>query len=125
MENNDYNNNNVETNYQPQPGATMVNPTYDPNYEQVASGFLKKAITAAILAGFPIASIIGMIMGTSNRSAILSYLDRGGLHTTKVKVCSIVSRAAFFGGLGFTILYAFYFLYIVLIAMVACAGIRR
>ncbi len=123
MENNNYNN--VETNYQPQPGATMVNPTYDPNYEQAASGFLKKAITAAILAGFPVASIVGMIMGGSNRKAILEYLDKGGLHTTKITVCSIVSRAGFFGGLGFTIFYAIYFLYIVGILLFACAGMRR
>jgi hypothetical protein len=126
MENNEYNNyNNVETNYQPQPGVTMVNPAYDPGYAETASRFLKKAITAAILAGFPVASIIGMIMGTNNRRAILDYLDKGGLHTTRIKICSIVSRGAFFGGIGFTIFYAFYFLYIMLFLVLACVGMRR
>ena len=50
-------------------------------------------------------------MATKNRKALLEYLDKGGVHTIKMKVCSALSRAGRYAGIGYTIFWALYLLY--------------
>lgn len=108
MDNNYYNNQNDPT----------VNNIF---YNEQSKSFLTKAIVALVLASFPIGSIIAMVMGNSNRNAIQDYIDRGGMHTGKIKTSSILSRAAFFVGLGLTIFYGIYFI----ILLFVCSALSR
>ena len=82
---------------------------------------MTKAIVALVLSSFPIGSIVAIVMGHSNRTAILDYLDRGGMHTGKIKASSIMSRAAFFLGIGLTIFYGIYFV----ILLFMCAAMTN
>ncbi|MBR2554908.1 MAG: hypothetical protein IKE94_08635 [Aeriscardovia sp.] len=91
----------------------------DPNYDETVKGFLTKAIVACAICSLPIGSIIAIVMGKTNRQAVLDYINRGGLHTPRVKVCSALSRTAFYCGVGFTILWAFYAVYFTFMIMLA------
>ncbi|MBO7449122.1 MAG: hypothetical protein J6U54_02030 [Clostridiales bacterium] len=108
MDNNNYNN----QQYQPQQQYQQYT---DPNYEAQASAFLKKTITALILAAFPIANIFGVVMASGNIKAILAYLQAGGMHTSKIKTCSALSKAAKYYGIASIIMYAFLCIYYVFI----------
>ena len=83
----------------------------DPNYAFVVKDFLTKAIVSCAISCLPVGSIIALVMATKNRKAILEYLDKGGLHTEKMKVCSCLSRAGRYSGIGYTIFWAVYLLY--------------
>ena len=92
----------------------------DPNYETTARDFLTKAIVSCAICALPVGSIIAIFMGKKNRQAVLDYLNRGGLHTTKIKFCSALSRTGFYAGIGYTIfwgVYALYFLFVILAAI--------
>ena len=54
-------------------------------------------------------------MASKNRTELLDYLAKGGTHTGKIKVSSALSRAGKYGGVGFTCVWAFYFLYLAFI----------
>ena len=82
----------------------------DPQYEEKASGFLKKAVIGLVCASFPIASIVAIILGSGNHKAIVDYVNAGGMHTPKIKTCAVLSKGAFYGGIGMTIFYVVYFL---------------
>ena len=101
MENNNYG-------YQQQ--YQQVQPV-DTSYATIVKEFLTKTIVSCAIASLPVGSIIAIFMASKNREAILEYLDRGGLHTVKVKVCSCLSRAARYTGIGCTILWGVYFIY--------------
>jgi hypothetical protein len=121
MENNE--NNNQQTQYQPvQPQYQQVQPGYqypqqyqyqrfDPNYAVLVKDFLTKAIVSCAISSLPIGSIIALNMATKNRKALLEYLDKGGLHTEKIKVCSALSRGGRYAGIGFTIFWGIYLIY--------------
>ena len=49
----------------------------DPQYEEKASGFLKKAVIGLVCASFPIASIVAIILGSGNHKAIVDYVGIG------------------------------------------------
>lgn len=104
MENNVYQNPNVQI-YQ--------NPNAD--YMEKANEFLKKAIISAAISTLPIGSIIAIGMASRNRQRLLEYLDRGGLHTIRIKFASAISRAGKYSGVGYTIFWAFYLLYFVIL----------
>ena len=88
----------------------MENNIYiDPQYEMKASAFMRKAITGIICAGFPIASIVAIFLGSGNHKAIVDYVAAGGMHTPKIKTCAVLSKGAMYGGIGMTIFYAVYF----------------
>ena len=109
-------NNNYQQQYQqPQYYAPAGYPTFDQNYLNQANALLKSAIIACVLAGFPICSIIAIFKGIGNRKKVLDYLAQGGLHTPRIKICSILSRAATYYGIGSTILYFVMFLYYALV----------
>ena len=109
-------NNNYQQQYQqPQYYAPVGYPTFDQNYLNQANALLKSAIIACVLAGFPICSIIAIFKGIGNRKKVLDYLAQGGLHTPRIKICSILSRAATYYGIGSTILYFVMFLYYALV----------
>ena len=109
-------NNNYQQQYQqPQYYAPAGYPTFDQNYLNQANALLKSAIIACVLAGFPVCSIIAICKGINNRKKVLDYLAQGGLHTPRIKICSILSRAATYYGIGSTILYFVMFLYYALI----------
>ena len=91
----------------------------DPNYDATVKDFLTKAIVSCAICSLPVGSIIAIVMGKSNRQAVLDYINRGGLHTARVKVCSALSRASFYGGIGFTIFWGFYALYFLTVIMAA------
>lgn len=114
MENNNY----QQQQYYQQPQQYYNTPGYqysDPNYLTTANALLKSAIIACVLAGFPVCSIIAIFKGIGNRKKVLEYLDKGGLHTPRIKICSILSRAATYYGIGSTVLYLIMFLYYALI----------
>lgn len=100
-----------------------VEPIDNAAYEEKAKSFLTKAIVACVLAAMPIGSIVAIILGSGNRTAILDYINQGGLHTVKIKVCSALSRAGKYAGIGYTIFWAVYALYMafVMFAIVAAA----
>ena len=113
-------------NYQPQYGQQYNQPVVyqpaDPNYAATAKDFLTKAIVACVIAHIPVGCIISIVMGSKNRDAIMDYLNRGGLHTDRIKVSSCLSRAAKYAGIGFTITWAFYLLYLVVVVGVVILG---
>lgn len=86
----------------------------DPQYEEKASGFLKKAIIGIVCTMFPIASIVAIFLGTGNHKAIEEYVASGGMHTPKIKTCAVLSKGTFFGGIGMTVFYAIYFIFMFL-----------
>lgn len=107
------NNNNIQPQYQ-QPQyqqQPQFQQPYDPNYEATAKGFLTKAIVSCCIAALPIGSIIAIILASGNRKAVLEYINQGGMHTPKIKVCSCLSRAGKYAGIGYTIFWAFYLCY--------------
>lgn len=117
-----------DNNYQPQYNQPQYNqPQYNqpqngyPQYGQPQYGqpypapetpdFLPKAIAAAVMSEFPVASIIAIIVGANNRRRIQDYLAMGGKMTPKVRVSHILSTVGLWLGVGMTILYGFYLLY--------------
>ena len=92
------------------------NMTLDPQYEQKASGFLTKAIAGLVCAGFPIACIVAIFLGSSNHKDIVNYVAAG-------KTCSALSRGAMYAGIGMTVLYAIYFFYMILMILALIFGI--
>ena len=86
-------------------------PQADPNYAAIVKDFLTKAIVSCAISSLPVGSIIAIFMATKNRKALLEYLDKGGVHTIKMKVCSALSRAGRYAGIGYTIFWALYLLY--------------
>ena len=75
-----------------------------------ASAFMKSAITGIICAGFPIASIIAICIGSRNHKAIVDYVASGGMHTPKIKTSAALCKGAMYGGIGMTIFYVVYFI---------------
>ena len=83
-------------------------------YEEKASGFMSKAVAGLICAAFPVASIVAIFLGAGNHKAIVEYIASGGVHTSKIKTCAALSKGSIFAGIAMTILYASYFIFIVL-----------
>lgn len=127
MENNNYNNQQqyqqpqyqqtYQQPYQQQPQYTYQQPN-DPAYMATVGEFLRNAIIACAISSLPVGSIIAIFMATKNRKNLLEYLDKGGLHTPRVKTSSCLSRAARYSGIGCTILWGIYVLYFVLVFVV-------
>lgn len=113
MENNNYQQ--QQYNQQPMYYTTPGYQASDPVYLARANELLKGAIIACVLAGFPVCSIIAIFKGMNNRKKVLEFLDKGGLHTPRIKISSLLSRAATYYGIGSTVLYAIMFLYYALI----------
>jgi hypothetical protein len=116
MENNYYSQQQYNPYGQPQYNQPYGQPQYvqqpiDPNYEEKTKSLLTKAIVACALAAMPIASIVSIIMGSKNRKDVLEYINQCGQHTVKLKVCSCLSRAAKYAGIGYTIFWGFYAMY--------------
>ena len=112
-------NNNYQQQYaqQPQYYTTPGYQAVNQQYLDQANALLKSAIIACVLAGFPVCSIIAIFKGIGNRKKVLDYLAQGGLHTPRIKVSSMLSRAATYYGIGSTILYAVMFIYYVLVIL--------
>ena len=120
MENNQY----QQTQYQQAPyqyQPVQVQQPVDPNYAAAAKEFLTKAIVSCAISTIPVGSIIAIIIATKNRKALLEYLSRGGTHSDRIKLSSALSRAGRYTGIGFTIFWAVYSLYMVIymVGMVA------
>lgn len=116
MENNNY--------QQTQPGYQYPEQyQVDPNYSEKVKGFLTLAIVMCAVSCLPVGSIIAIIKAGKNREDILDYIAKGGPHTTRIKVCSALSRAAKYSGIGYTIFWAGYMLYfaIVIIGVIIAA----
>lgn len=99
------------------------NMTLYSQYEQKASAFLKKAIAGLVCAAFPIASIVAIFLGSGNHKDIVNYISAGGMHTAKIKTCAALSKGSIFAGIGMTILYAIYSLYLILMLLAIAFGI--
>lgn len=97
MENNNYQN----------PSAQIYQNNNE-EYMAKANEFLKKAIISCAISFIPVASVIAMCMASKNRKQLLEYLDRGGLHTIRIKFASALSRAGKYSGLAYTIFWVFY-----------------
>lgn len=70
------------------------------------------AIVAIALSAFPIAGIVAIILGAANKGRINDYLANGGVRTGKIRVSSILSNVGLWLGLGMTIFYALYFIFL-------------
>ena len=92
-------------------GLYESNVYIDPQYEEKASGFLKKAIIGIVCTMFPIASIVAIFLGTGNHKAIEEYVASGGMHTPKIKTSAALCKGAMYGGIGMTIFYTVYFVF--------------
>ena len=88
--------------------APVAVPVVDPAYAETSKDFLTKAIVSCSIASLPVGSIIAIIIASKNRKTLLEYLERGGLHTEKIKVSSALSRAGKYAGIGFTCFWGFY-----------------
>lgn len=116
-----------DNNYQPQYNQPQYNqpqypqpqndyPQYGQQYPAMETpDFLPKAIAAAVMSEFPVASIIAIIVGANNRRRIQDYLAMGGKMTPKVRVSHILSTVGLWLGVGMTIIWGIYFLYFCLI----------
>ena len=93
------------------------------DYLEKANRFLKSAIISSAISFLPVGSIIAISMASKNRKALLEYLDRGGLHTIRIKFASAFSRAGKYSGVGFTILWAGYLLYFLALILALIFGI--
>ncbi len=98
-------------------------PKADPNYAATAKDFLTKAIVSCAISSLPVGSIIAIFMAAKNRKALLEYLDKGGIHTQKIKVSSALSRAGRYAGIGYTIFWACYLIYFLIWISVALFAI--
>ena len=110
--------------YQPQ--YQYQQPQYqqaDPHYAVVVKDFLTKAIVSCAISSLPVGSIIAINMATKNRQAIPDYIEKGGLHTDKVKVCSCLSRGGRYSGIGFTIFWGIYLIYFLIMIFAGVAAI--
>ncbi len=110
MENNQYQQTQYQQAYQYQP--VQAGQPIDPNYSEKAKDFLTKAIVSCAIASLPVGSIIAIFMAKKNREELLAYLASGGMHTSKIKVSSALSRAGRYAGIGYTIMWAVYLLYV-------------
>ena len=95
----------------------------DPAYDQISKDFLTKAIVSCAISSLPVGSIIAIVMATKNRAELLDYLDKGGMHTNKIKVSSALSRAGRYSGIGGTILWGIYFAYFAFVFLVMIIGL--
>ncbi len=86
-------------------------PDKNMDYGEKVSTFLALGIVSVALMSMPIGSIVAIVMGSKNRKSILEYLENGGIHTTKIKVSSILSNVGKYGGIGYTILWGLIMLY--------------
>ena len=125
MDNNNYSQPQYNQTYGQQPYAQAYGqpPVIDPTYESRAKDFLTKTIVSCCIAGIPVGSIIAIFMASNNRKALLEYIAQGGPHTTKLKVCSALSRAAKYAGIGYTFFWAFYLLYFAFFIFAGIIGI--
>ncbi len=94
----------------------------DPNYAVTVKGFLTKAIVSCAISCLPVGSIIAILMADKNRKAILEYIGNGGFHTKRVKICSALSRAGKYSGIGFTIFWGIYLIYMLIVIFVTAAA---
>lgn len=97
----------MENNIYQDPNA-QIRYDYYTDCRKKANAFLTKSIVAFVIAWFPIGSIVGMIMGSKNRAALLDYLSHGGLASLKTKISSALSRTAKYAGIGLTIFWALF-----------------
>ena len=95
----------------------------DPNYPAVSKEFLTQAIVAGAISSLPVRSIIAINMAIKTRKSLLDYLARGGMHTTKIKISSALSRGARYSGIGFTIFWAVWLLYYIFAMLILFFGI--
>ena len=109
--------------------APVAVPIVDPAYAEASKDFLTKAIVSCAIASLPVGSIIAIIIASKNRKVLLEYLERGGLHTEKIKVSSALSRAGKYAGIGFTCfwgfyigIFGFYWLWMLLVFVAAILG---
>lgn len=128
MENNNYSQQQYNPQYQqtyqqPYTPVQQPAPAYDPEYEAKAKDFLTKAIVSCCIASLPIGSFIAIAMATKNRAALLDYIAKGGMHTTKVQVSSALSRAGKYAGIGFSVFWGIYLTYVAIALIVTFVAI--
>ena len=82
----------------------------DPAYLAIANEYLKNAIISCCISGLPVGSIIAIFMAKKYRKQLLEYLEKGGLHTPRIKVSSALLRAGMYGGIGCTVVWGIYLL---------------
>ena len=92
MENNQYQQTQYQQAYQYQP--VQAGQPIDPNYSEKAKDFLTKAIVSCAIASLPVGSIIAIFMAKKNREELLAYLASAGI--------------------GYTIMWAIYMIYVVI-----------
>ena len=112
-------NNNNQQQYQ-QPQYTYQQPVQqpqyvyqqpnDPAYLAIANEYLKNAIISCCISGLPVGSIIAIFMAKKYRKQLLEYLEKGGLHTPRIKVSSALLRAGMYSGIGCTVVWGVYLL---------------
>ncbi len=119
MENQNYNaqqpNYQQQQQYYQQPGQQQyvyVQPN-DPVYLATANEYLKNAIISCCISGLPIGSIIAIFMAKKYRKQLLEFLEKGGLHSPRIKVSSALLRAGMYSGIGCTIVWGIYLFFVI------------
>ena len=113
MENNNYN---AQQQYYQQP---VQQPQYvceqpnDPVYLAAANEYLRNAIISCCISSLPIGSIIAIFMAKKYRKQLLEFLEKGGLHTPRIKVSSALLRGGMYSGIGFTIVWGIYLFFVI------------
>ena len=58
-------------------------------------------------------SIIAIFMAKKYRKQLLEFLEKGGLHTPRIKVSSALLRGGMYSGIGFTIVWGIYLFFVI------------
>lgn len=125
MYDNNYNNQNYQGGYgYNQPPVYGYQPVPNADIEANVNSAFGKGLAAAILAEFPIGSIIAIALGSSaanmSEQANMMAASRGTTAGGKNVAARVLGLVGKFAGIGFTIFWAVYFVYIfVLLAMIA------
>ena len=119
-----YDNNFNNQNYQPpygynQPPVYGYNPVPNADIAACVDSAFGKGLAAAILAEFPIGSIIAIALGSSaaelSEKANMMAASRGTSAGGKNVAARVLGLVGKFAGIGFTIFWAFYFFMIICI----------
>lgn len=113
---------------QPVQPVYQAQPQYQPamnvdaNATATIDALFKSAILNVIFCSFPVGSIICMITAGKERKKVDEFLASGGPHTGKLKTAAALLTVAKKVGLGFTIFWAVYFVWIFFAIILAAAG---
>lgn len=101
------------------PYPMQPRPENVPGLTELTNSAFGKGLASAILAGFPIASIIAIIMGSKAKKQVQEADRLAAQHGTKAPgkrtAAKILGNVGFGLGIGLTVFYTIFFFYMILI----------